>query len=93
MTRALSAVWRHQEGLCHRWSAEVLIVLAPGGAEPIVLHGAAALVFDRLRVPTSGLDVVASIQSETGEDPAEVEAGVLEALAMLGAADLVASDG
>jgi hypothetical protein len=67
-----TTVWRHTEGTLSRSTPRSVIVLPASRSEPLVLEGAAAIVWRALCEPASDQQLVARIARAVGHEAGEV---------------------
>ena len=91
MARDGEHAWRRASGVCHRRSGSAYVVLSADHHQPLILHGAAAEVFDALDEPRTTGDLLAALTEESGLDQATVGPHLESALAMLADAGVITS--
>lgn len=92
---ALEGPWRRRPEVGWRASLEGLVLLPPGGGDPVTVAGSATAVWDLLAAPTTRADLAARLARTYDADPDVVAADLgplLARLDELGAIQRVSSD-
>jgi hypothetical protein len=78
-----TTVWRHDDGALSRRTPRSVIVLPADAADPLVLEGAAAIVWDELSRPANDDELVGRVAVRAGVPLDDVRADVLSTRAAL----------
>jgi len=75
--------WRRQPGASWRDTLRGVVVLAPGGDEPVTITGSGGVVWGLLDRPRTIEELVSELSQRYPTDPATIRADVVELLAQL----------
>jgi dTDP-4-amino-4,6-dideoxygalactose transaminase len=81
--------WERDERTLYRTAPDRVVLLAPGGDDPIVLHGTGVALWQALDCPQNTGDLVARLAAEFHADPVAVRYDIEPVLARLDAAGVL----